>query len=94
MKLTESKLRSLVREELSNVLEMHGKPHKQHMSDDKHIPTVKDMTIGAGLAGMALSPYAIAQYLQTDPDKMKQVIDLLNKAGFAIQSLNPFEEEE
>jgi len=91
MKLTESKLRSLVREELKTVLEMHGRPH---MHDDKHIPSGKDIAIGAGLAGMALSPYAIAQYLQTDPDKMKQVIDLLNKAGFAIQSLNPFEEEE
>ncbi len=90
MKLSESKLRSLVREELKNVLEMHGRPP---MHDDKHIPSGKDMAIGAGLAGMALSPYAIAQYLQTDPEMMKKVIDLIQTSGHFVQNLNPFEEE-
>lgn len=91
MKLTESKLRSLVREELKTVLEIHGRPH---MHDDKHIPSGKDIAIGAGLAGMTLSPYAIAQYLQTDPEMMKKVIDLIQTSGHFVQNLTHFEEEE
>jgi len=91
MKLTESKLRSLVREELKSVLEMHGRPHMQ--TKDPRSATAGEMAIGAGVAGLAMSPYAIAQYLQTDPEMMKKVIDLIQTSGDFVQNLNPFEEE-
>ena len=91
MKLTESKLRSLVREELKSVLEMHG---KQHMPVDREPkPSAGEMAVGAGVAGMAIAPAAIAAYLRTNPEMMKKVIDFIEMSGGVIQNLNPFEEE-
>lgn len=86
MKLSESQLRNLVREELSNVLEMHGKPHMRPMQKDP-MKDPKSMAVGAGLAGIAITPYAIAQYLQTDPEMMKKVVDMIQSTGNFIQNL-------
>ena len=92
MKLTESKLRSLVREELKAVLEMHGKPHMP-VGKDVRGATAGEVAAGVGAAGLAALPYAIAQFLQTDDEMMQQVIDLLQASGHFVQNLNPFEEE-
>ncbi len=85
MKLTESQLRSLVREELSNVLEMYKQPKEEPLVTGKNIAG------GAAMAGLGALPFAIAQYLQTDPDKMEQVVNFLKSTGDFLQNL---EEEE
>jgi hypothetical protein len=92
MKLTESKLRSLVREELKSVLEMHGRQHMP-VGKDARGATAGEVAAGVGAAGMAIAPAAIAAYLRTNPDMMKKVIDFIEMSGGVIQNLNPFEEE-
>lgn len=86
MKLSESQLRNLVREELSNVLEMHGKPHMRQMQKDP-MKDPKSIIGGAALAGAAITPYAIAQYLQTNPEMMEKVKNFIEAAGGVIQNL-------
>jgi hypothetical protein len=85
MKLTESQLRSLVREELSNVVEMYNQPKEEPLV------TTKNVVGGAAMAGLAAAPFAIAQYLQTNPEMMKKVVDMLKTTGDFLQNL---EEEE
>ena len=85
MKLTESQLRSLVREELNNVLEMYEQPKEEPLVTGKNIAG------GAAMAGLAATPFAIAQYLQTNPEMMKKVVDMLKVTGDFLQNL---EEEE
>jgi predicted component of type VI protein secretion system len=81
MKLTESQLRSVVREELSNVLEMY----KQ--SKEEPLATAKNVAGGTAMAGLAAAPFAIAQYLQTNPEMMKKVVDMLKVTGDFLQNL-------
>ena len=62
MKLTESKLRSIIRQELIN--EMMPK-------------LVKDIGIGAALSTLISSPMLVRAYLQANPEMMKKVQDFL-----------------
>jgi hypothetical protein len=81
MKLTESQLRSLVRKELSNVLEMYKKPKEEPLVTGKNIAG------GAAMAGLGAAPFAVAQYLQTNPEMMKKVVDMLKATGDFLQNL-------
>lgn len=61
MKLSESQLRSVVKEELKKVL------------SEMEVPTTKDIAGGLGMAGLAATPFAIAQFLQANPHLMQKV---------------------
>ncbi len=89
MKLSESQIRNIVRKELKAVLEMHGRPPMQKMPQEPS--PLASAAGGAALAGVAMTPFAIAQYLQTDPDMMKKVVNMIQSAGHFMQNL---EEEE
>lgn len=64
MKLSESQVRSIVKEELKNVI-----------SEMKHLmpQDAKEIAGGAGLAAIGLSPFALAQFLQANPHLMEKV---------------------
>lgn len=81
MKLTESQLRNLVREELNDVLEMYRQPKEEPLV------TPKTAAAGTAMAGLAAAPFAIAQYLQTNPEMMKKVVDMLKATGDFMQNL-------
>jgi hypothetical protein len=85
MKLSESQIRNIVRKELKAVLEMHGRPPMQQMS--KEPSPLASAAGGAALASLGTIPFAIAQYLQTDPDMMKKVVNMIQSAGHFIQNL-------
>jgi hypothetical protein len=85
MKLSESQIRNIVRKELKAVLEMHGRPPMQKMS--KEPSPLASAAGGAALASLGTIPFAIAQYLQTDPDMMKKVLNMIQGAGHFIQNL-------
>lgn len=79
VRLTESYLRNIIRNELKEMMDDYNEP-KDPMKDPK------SMAVGAGLAGVAMTPYAIAQYLQTDPEMMQKVIDMIQSTGNFIQN--------
>ena len=79
-RVTESYIRQVIRQELREMMaDMGGEP-----SDPMKDP--KTMAMGALGAGAAMTPYAIAQYLQTDPEMMQKVIDMIQSAGDFMQS--------
>jgi hypothetical protein len=68
MKLTESNLRSIIREELMK--EMHQEPESMSKAS---------AMVAGGLAGGAMfgTPFAIAAFLQNHPEMMQAVQELL-----------------
>ena len=78
-RVTESYIRQVIRKELREMMDDFNEPNDP-MKDPK------TMAMGALGAGAAITPYVIAQYLQTDPEMMQKVIDMIQSAGGFMQS--------
>jgi len=80
VRLTESYLRGVIRQELKEMMDQMGSEDQGPQFDAK--------TVGMGAAGamIAATPYAIAEFLQEHPDMMQQVISMIQGAGEFVQS--------
>lgn len=78
-RVTESYLRQVIRQELREMMDDYSEP-KDPIKDPKN------MAMGAIGATIAATPYAIANYLQTNPEMMEKVMAMLQNAGDLMQS--------
>jgi hypothetical protein len=82
MKLTESHIRKIIREEL--LKEMGDMPPKPE-EDLSAMDYAKSAALGAGVAGGAVGINALLWHLQTHPELTKPLIDLLKAMSAAVQ---------
>lgn len=78
-RVTESYIRQVIRQELREMMDDFNEPNDP-MKDPK------TMAMGALGATIAATPYAIAEYLQTNPEMMEKVMAMLQGAGDFMQS--------